>query len=355
MSPIKPLALTLASILAASNTFASTWQMCGSTRVKWAANSYTMRASNVGFPAGPWRTALDATRSRFNQSPSKMRYYVQWDDTSVALGNGQNEVWWSNGFGAPAICYTWWNGSCQLVEADVMFDNTVAYSTSTTKTALTPYGGPSRPFHTTAMHEIGHAQGLGHTADRYSIMGQDWDHIHANGSIATAYPGGDAVAGSVTTYGVIAGALQDLGVAHWRFNGASGAYSKHDRTRIFNTSGVELSKTTSGGQPIYNVNKGQTVKYEMTYENMGATSPITTNVSYYVSTNDTISNIDTFLGSGSVTLNRGTATTSNTFLVIPNNLVSGTIYYLGVIIDGTGAYGEYVEANNATYIAIKVN
>lgn len=355
MSPIKPLTFALATLIATTSSFASTWQMCGATRVKWAANGYTMRASAAGFPVGAWRTALDATRARFNQSPSRMRYYVQWDEPGVALGNGQSEVWWSNGFGAPAVCYTWWNGSCQLVEADIMFDNTVAYSTSTTKTALTPYGGASRPFRTTAMHELGHAQGLGHTSDRYSIMGQDWDHIHANGSTATAYPGGDAVAGSVTTYGIIAGALEDVGVAHWRRTGASGAYSTHDRIRVMNTSNVELGKFFSGGQPVYNVNKGQTVKLEMTYENMGKTSPITTNLAFYVSTNDTISNIDTFLGNGSVTLSRGTATTNNSFLVIPNNLVSGTTYYLGVIIDSTGSYGEYVEGNNATYTAIRVN
>lgn len=355
MSRIKTLALTLASLLAAADSQASTWQMCGATRVKWAANNYTMRASGVGFPAGPWRTALDQTRARFNQSPSRMRYYVQWDEPGVALGNGQSEVWWSTGFGAPAVCYTWWNGSCQLVEADVMFDNAVAYTTSTTKTTLWPYAGASRPFRTTAMHEIGHAQGLGHTSDRYSIMGQDWDHIHANGSVATAYPGGDAVAGSVTTYGLITGALQDLGVSHWRRTGASGAYSTHDRTRIMNTSNLELPKIFVGGQPVYKVNKGQTVKLELTYENMGKTSPITTTVSYYVSTNDTITSIDTFLGNGSVTLYRGAATTNNAYLVIPNNLVSGTTYYLGAIIDGTGAYGEYVESNNATYTAIKIN
>jgi len=356
MSRSTTFALTLATLLATNDAFASTWQMCGSTRTKWGSNSVTMRASSVGFPVGSWRTALDETRTRFNGSPSKMRYYVQWDDTSVAMGNGQSEVWWSSGFGAPAVCYTWWNtGTCQFVEADILFDNTVAYTTSTTKTALWPYGGASRPFRTTAMHEIGHAQGLGHTSDRYSIMGQDWDHIHANGSTATAYPGGDAIAGSVTTYGLVAGALEDLGVAHWRRTGASGAYSIHDRTRVLNSSGTELAKFTSGGEPVYQVNKGQTVRLEMTYENMGKTSPITTNVAYYVSTNSTISSGDTFLGNGSVTLNRGTATTSNTYLVIPSNLTSGTTYYLGVIIDSSGSSSEYAEANNATYTAIRVN
>ncbi|MFN7976240.1 MAG: hypothetical protein U0166_28560 [Acidobacteriota bacterium] len=350
------LTIALAILAAAANGYAFTWQMCGGTKVKWPTGSVTMRASAVGFPAGStWRSALDATRTRFNQSPANMRYLMLFDDPSIGMGNGQSEVWWSSGFGAPAITYTWWNGSCQLVEADIIFDNTVAYTTSTTKTSLIPYGGPYRPFQTTAMHELGHGQGLGHTADRYSIMGQDWTHIHSNGSTANAYPGGDAIAGSVSTYGIIGGAYEDLGIAHWRRTGASGEYSIHQRTRVLNTSGVELAKIISGGQPVYLVNKGQTVKLEMTYENMGKTSPITSGVNYYVSTNDTISAADTFLGAGSVTLYRGTATTSNTTLVIPNNLVSGTTYYLGGTIDPTGAYVEYSESNNATYVGIKIN
>jgi hypothetical protein len=229
----------------------------------------------------------------------------------------------------------------------------VYYTTS--KSSLSPYGGAFRPFQTTAIHEFGHAGGLGHTATTYSVMGQDWDHIHANCGIATAYPGEDTSAGLIATYGLWAGAPQDLGAAHWRHTGSSGEYSTHARTRIFNSAGVELAKVCAGcAEPVYRVNKGQIVQLELTYENMGRTSPLTSPVGYYVSTNDCISTGDTFLGSTSMTLGRDTAFTWRRTLTIPNTLTSGQNYWLGAIIDYTGATAEGYESNNATYVGIRV-
>jgi Putative peptidase family len=352
-------ASALAFILAGADAQAYTWWKCGTTNVKWAANSVTLRASQVGFPSGnPYRTALGVVASRWSNTPSKMNYFIQYDEPGVGEGNGQSEVWWTAppSISAPAYAKIWWNGSCQIVEGDVVFNNTVSYTPGTTKSTLTPYGGSYRPFRTTAMHELGHIQGLGHTNNVYSIMGQDWDHIHANGSTGTAYPGEDAVAGSVAVYGLDPANVQDLGVAHWRYTGASGAYSSHGRTRLFSSGNVVLPTVLGATEPTYRVNKGQLVKLEMTYENMGKTSPLTVKVGYYVSTNDLITTADTFLGSGTVTLYRGVPdTTNNTFLWIPSNLVSGQTYYLGAMIDYNGTVGEVYESNNATYLAIRIN
>jgi hypothetical protein len=343
--------------LDASNAQAYTWWKCGSTNVKWAGNSVTLRASQIGFPWGnPYRTALGSVATRWSNTPSKMNYFIQYDEVGVAEGNGQSEVWWSSSISPPAYATIWWNGSCQIVEGDVVFKNTVAYTTSTLKGDLWPYSGAYRPFRTTAMHEFGHVQGLGHTNNVYSIMGQDWTHIHANGSTATAYPGEDAVAGSVVVYGLDAANVQDLGIAHWRYTGMSGEYSTHGRTRLFNTLNAELAKVSAAAEPTYKVNKGQWVKLEMTYENMGKTSPLTVKVGYYLSTNNLITTADTFLGEGTVTLSRGVpSTTNNTTLVIPSSLTSGQTYYLGALIDYTHLVSEVYESNNATYLAIRVN
>jgi hypothetical protein len=349
-------AVLCAAALASNDALAWNWGKCGNTYAHWPADSATLRASSVGFPVGPWRDALASVRDRFNTSPSQLNYTLLWNEPAVAMNNGQSEVWWQAELDWPAAAWYWVNGSCEIVEADVIFRSTVAYTTSTAKATLTAYGGPNRPFRTTAIHEFGHAQGAGHVADIYSVMGTDFTHIHANGGTGTAYVGEDLISGSVAVYGLDANAGQDLAIAHWRRSGASGEYSSHSRTRVFTTGNAELAKVAGATEPTYKVNKGQTVKFEMTYENMGRTSPLTVKIGYYLSTNDTISTGDTFLGEGQVTLYRGAPdTTNNTYLNIPSNLVSGTTYWLGAIIDYNGAVNEVYEANNATYTAIRVN
>jgi hypothetical protein len=87
---------------------------------------------------------------------------------------------------------------------------------------------------------------------------------------------------------------------------------------------------------------------------MGRTNPLTVAVGYYLSTNDTISTVDTFLASSSHTLSRDSVLTTTRTLVVPSTLTSGATYWLGAIIDYTGAFAEGYENNNATYTAIRV-
>jgi hypothetical protein len=143
-------------------------------------------------------------------------------------------------------------------------------------------------------------------------------------------------------------------MVHWRRTGASGEYSTHDRTRILSASGIELARVAGTAERTYYVNKGQTVLLETSSENMGRTSPLTLAVGYYLSTNDTISTVDTFLASSSHTLSRDTVLTTTRSLVVPSTLVSGATYWLGAIIDYTGVVAEGYENNNATYTAIRV-
>jgi hypothetical protein len=352
-------ALMSACLLAggAGKTFAYSQLQCGSLNLRWPSNIYSTSAGSVSFPVGPWRDALASVVSTWNGNASLLAYSVSYDDPSVGLGNGQNEVWWSSGFGAPAIT-NWWffTDTCTFAEADIRFDNTETYHYTTSKSSLWPYGGAFRPFQTTAMHEFGHAGGLGHTANTYNIMGQDWTHIHANGSVATAYPGEDAVSGMVATYGLWLGGPDDLGVAQWRWTGNSGEYSTHDRTRLFDAkTGVELPRVPGTTELTYYVKKGQKVIMELSYENMGRTSPLSAGVYYYVSTDGFISTGDTFLASGGVTISRDQVlTTSSPVLKIPSKLKKKTDYWLGAIIDPTGAVSEGNEANNATYLNVRV-
>jgi hypothetical protein len=328
---------------------------CAGITQKWGSTSVQIRASQVGFPAGPWRDALTEAIQLWNRNPSKFKFQLTYNDTSVGKGNFQNEVWWSSNLNAPAVAYYWY--TCltgHLVEADVVFKNTHPFHYTRNKKTLSGYGGGSRSFQTVAVHELGHALGLKHVTYTYNVMGSDSTHMHTNGSTAYAYPGEDASHGAVDLYGND-GTTKDVAIAHWRWTGFSGEYSTHARTRVFNESGSLLSSFNDGGEPRYRVNKGQKVRLEMTYENLGA-GCITTPVKYYISTNDLITTWDRHIGTGNVSVCRNTVyTTNNTVLTIPSDLTSGANYHIGAIIDPDNAIAEVNETNNSSYVGIRIN
>jgi hypothetical protein len=349
------LAITTAILLTCGtgNALAYTLIRCLGQNVKWASNRYAVSAASVSFPPGPWRNALASVVNSCHNNPSLLGYSISYNDPSVGLQNGQSEVWFSAPFGPPAVANQWWS-NCRFTEVDVRFDNTVPYHYTTNKTSLWPYGGSSRPFQTTAIHEFGHAGGLLHTANVYSVMGSDFTHIHANGAQTFAYVGEDASAGLVALYGLWSTGRDDLGVAHWRRVGNSGEYSTHARTRIFSSAGIELPKVCAAcAEPVYRVDRGQTVRFELNYENLGK-KPKTVTVGYYVSTDNRITTADIFLGAASLKLVRDTVFTALATLTIPGNLTRGRSYWLGAIVDHRNAVRERYENNNATYTGIFV-
>ena len=342
----------------------STWE-CLDKELRWSGNSITLRSESASFPPGAWRSALNTAIIRANQNPGDFRFAIVHDDTAVAMNNGQNEVWFDNDpailDGNPAITYNWYDcidywifgKTVRLVESDIIFDSGVNYETSMSKSGLTPYGGTGRPFQTTALHELGHAMGLAHTNDTYNIMGQDWDHIHANGDVARAYLGEDAGNGVVHLYGYHSNAGEDLAVTHWRYTGSSGEYSTHGRTRLLSASGVELASVMVGGEPVYLVNPGQTVQLELTYENNGRSTQ-STDVGFYLSSNSFISTADTLLGTNVYTLARNVVWTTTQTLSIPVGVTRGADYWLGAVLDRYNTLSEVAEVNNASYVPIRV-
>lgn len=353
-------ALLGTTVLLSDAALAASWDVCGDQKVTWDSNAINLRSASVSFPSGSsWLSALSTSISRVNENPSPFNFSLTSGDTSVGFDNGQNEIWFSSDSAySPAVTYTWttcywlFGYHTSIDETDIVFYNGTSYTTSTSTTALWPYGGASRPFHTTAIHELGHALGLNHVNTEYNIMGQDWTHIHANGSSTRAYFGEDASDGAVALYGL--GSGEDVGLVQWKHLGASGEYSTHQRTKLYNTSGVELAGSSFEGARRYNVNKGQTVQLELTAENNGAHTQ-NPSLGFYVSTNNIISTGDTLIGTGGLTLSRDNVYTFKVNVVIPNNLVSGSNYWLGAVIDRTGSIAEITESNNATYIPIRVN
>jgi hypothetical protein len=284
-------------------------------------------------------------------------WFTQWyDEPSVGFDNGESETWFSaDSKYNPAWTFWWYNWLGYIDEADVVFYNGEAYTTSMTKTGIWSYGGSRRPFETTAIHEYGHAAGLLHEADEYNIMGTDWTHIHCNGDVYRTYIGEDACDGLVSRYGLYSGGtIEDVSVTLFKRVGFSGEYSTHDKCKMYTSGGSELPYTTFAGQRRYNVSKGQTVKVEFSWENEGETTQTRT-AGWYISTNSTISTTDTRFATQNFTLSRDDVFTYATTLKIPSNLTSGQTYYLGVIIDYDNKLGEMDESNNAAYHIIKIN
>jgi hypothetical protein len=334
-------------------------RVCGSTPARWASNLYAANA-HTSFSSGPWRTALASVVQSWDNNPSNLAVRVAYGDPSIGLQNGQSEVWWATNPGADALTYPWVSlAGCRYTEADIIFKNnpSVPWTDSANKPTFFTYGGGYRPFHATGIHEFGHAAGLGHTNNFYSVMGTDYTYLSTNGQTARAYIGADASAGVIALYGLWANGPDDLSVVHWRWNGtATGEYADHCRTRMFNSAGGLLLRVAGnpcyGAEPVFQVSRGQTVQVEFTYENLGRNNR-TFAVGYFVSSNSTINTADQFLGANSITLPRQNAWSAATRLVVPTNLARG-YYWLGAIVDYNNAIGERLENNNASYVQIFV-
>lgn len=362
---IKMLALASLCGLAQQASAYNTWSCLGE-KMKWDSNSVQMRLASLSFSNPSWRGSMNTAISRVNQNPSRFRFISQYPDTGVSVDNGQSEAWFTSDQGllggAPARaflqmdCVDYWifGKDVEITEADVIFDNGESYTTSMTASSLWSHGGSFRPFQTTAIHELGHGAGLAHTNNTYNVMGQDWTHIHSNGSTARSYLGEDSAHGLVYLYGTTSGAAEDLAVTNFKRTGANGQYSTHGPTIMTNSFGGALGSTGSGINRVYRVNRGQTVRLELTYENNGRSNQYQ-DVGYYVSTNSIVSTFDRLLATQNMTLNRNTVYTSFRTLTIPNDLVRGRTYWLGAVIDRNGSLAEMTEANNSTYIPIRIN
>ena len=363
------LAALIITALSTSPALAYRYQVCSalgdSKDIKLPSASLTLRSSPVSFPAGVWLDGLNNAISQFNKNPSPFRFSRVTDSGGVGRGNGQSEVWGSTDNsvlqGAPAIAYTyydcyWFFGiHSNINEGDTVFDyrSPWQWTPTTTKSAISRYTGSLRLLQGTAVHEFGHVTGLKHENRFYNVMGSDFTHLDTNGSTVNAYVGEDTGSGLVDLYGLNGSGIQDLAVAHWRYLGTSGEYSTHARTRIFNTGGTELSKSTVGAEPRYNVTRGTSVKAEFTFENLGRSTQTNAPVKFYISSNDIISTADTLILTSSVTLSRDTPSTTTRTVNIPSGLAAATNCWLGVIISTPAGVGDGNAANNTAHIRIR--
>lgn len=350
----------------ASSAFAYSHRSCYDTPLRFRGATGTIGAWSGSFPAGAWRTGAQDAINKFNTHPGNYRMDMNIDTFHVSIANGESEMWFSRDdlwlAGAPAIAYyqdicIWFFGITDgyyVNEVDVLYDRAEPYTLSENKRDLWFYGGGRRPFKNVVLHEVGHGMGFSHNNYNYNIMGEDFTHLHVNGSRARAYLGEDISRGIVAHYGPKAN-WEDVSVSHWRYLSRAGEYSMHRKTELIGAGGELPTINIGSGEDPYVVNPGQWMFFRFTYENTGLTCHRVP-VGFYLSSNDTISVFDRRISGVAFTVCPGAPDTRTFFVRLPADLPRSSPMWFGTVIDETGSVrGDRNRSNNATYIPIWVN
>jgi len=348
------------ALLVVGGTAHASWNKCpNGQKLRWKSGVVSMRLNATSFFQSPDATAAVASAiHEMNWTGSAVKYTLQSDTGDVGWLNGQNEIWRMPITDPDIIAWTgswYWEDDCTFAETDIWFDTEQKwYPLTTNKKKLTAYGGPGLPLASVAIHELGHAQGDGHTADKYCVMGGSSTHVFSNGDDARFYPGEYLTYQSIKVYGKTTKNANDLGVVHWRHTGHDKkGYSTHGRCRVADKSLNVLTGIWKNGEPLYYVYPGQVVRAEFSFENRGKETT-TAGVGWYYSSDDHVWTSDQLLATK--TFNFGVdkvGTKWSPNLTVPLTAVPGT-RALGAVVDFDSKINEPMEKNNATYTHVLV-
>lgn len=340
---------------------------CNGSSVSWSNLVPTFRANTFAgaSPSGDFAETI----SLFNRNPTNLSFwqFIDFGMYNVGISNGHTEVWPQleltdadifNGDLFAAVGYYYLDG-CDIVEGDVIFNLAYQWANTNQKSDYDSYGdgSPDLSGKVAGLHELGHVAGFGHDCGIYNVMGLAWRHLWANGPDASVYLGEPLVAGIVDTYGDVGPPTlqqREVSVSHWQYDScATGGYSEHRRTSMFDQSGDELAKVAGEVEPRFIAAAGQTIDVDFTFENQGHTIQEGVEVGLYYSTDDTITTMDQRLAGTTFDFIRNDPDTRRLTVTLPLDLPQGD-GYIGVIVDENGSINEPNEENNATYIGLRV-
>lgn len=358
--------LVTASVAVPDHAGAYYYYKCGDTILRFQSGGLEYEAGTNSFASAHRRHSLRQALIHWNDAPANFVFYEPEWNKGVSTGNDVSEVWYSTDDGIldgkPAKALSRWKCSSlskKITSVDVVMNADLDWMNFEDRYNHQAWNGGYRPAQTTLMHELGHALGLAHENRRYNVMGTDPRVITLNNEKFRSYSSEDSSRGAAVVYGTTNSSKPDLAVSVFRYNGSSGEYSSHAFNRVvFAVSGGTVFslpwKWDSVRQEHYvEVKRGQTYKFEFTYEHLGPGSSITTKAGYYLSTNTNITKFDWFLEDRNFLLGWNKPYTTLRTFQIPANAALQR-YYFGVIIDYQNTTNERYGGNNQAYIAIQV-
>lgn len=362
---IRLLTITLLAALGfAGPALAYGHRSCGEVPLRFRGDTGSVGIWSGSFPEGVWRDAAADAFTKINDHPGNYRLSMGVDTFHVSPGNSDSEIWFSadslwNGDGSAMahyydICVWFFYEFYYVNEVDVIIDSRVDYTPSERRRGIHFYdvdwdGG--RPFQPIIIHELSHGLGFTHNNYNYNVMGDDFSHLHTNGTTAKGYVGEDLAAGIVHLYGPKA-SYEDVAVSHWRYAGRDGEYSMHGKNEII---AIPIGPSRFiDGEDYFEVAPDQLVFARFTFENLGLTCQNTA-IGFFVSTNSTISVGDRRIGGSTRRLCPNAPDTRGILLRLPADIPRDRQLWLGAVVNEDRAISETNPGNNATYIPMWVN
>jgi len=325
-------ALLALGALNSADVLAYTYSTCDGNPIKWNNNSAVMYIDPVTIGTDSiWNQRLINAMEHWNNVQGSRFVFAAAQGTGgYSHGNNANEVYFSgpddNDGDALAVthrrmkCEWFFGWKSRIVEADISFNNAYTWSPS-----VYQYNNRGEPinFEIVALHELGHALGLGHENRRMAIMNSYYPNSGPVGYYREVDPLGDDRLGARFLY-------QD---STTEIDVAGSAFNRDDddiNALVYSPPAATM---------------GETVPMEFTFHNLG-TNQQHFDVGFYLSTDEHISTSDVLLGMNyGAWGDPGFSGTYTKYVTIPANTTPGT-YYLGFLIDPNNAVGETNEGNN---------
>lgn len=297
-----------------------------------------MYISTSSFPAG---SVADSRLQRAmwhwnNVRGSSFKFQFGRDTDGLhRLGNGYNEIYLDNDLPGNFVaatrlryqCYWAFGWRYGILETDIEF-NLQSWNTDSIN-----YDSPVSPdsFEGVALHELGHALGLGHENRTLATMNE-------------RTPNGGPI-GHAKVWDVLP---DDR-------NGVRFLYP--DSQSEIDIAGSAFVNRSWGSARVVNgsrsANRGDSVTVEYTVLNLGTIS-LNYNVGFYLSTNDYITSYDRLLGTTAVNAPAGSASTLTRTVNIPTNVTPGN-YWIGFVVDYDSRISERSESNNTMEVPRRIS